>query len=218
MKQIEKSMIRFSGSNLGSPNAANLPEDIPKIGCVIMASGLSKRFGRNKLMAMYQGKSFIERALDLTEGLFEKRVVLTRSAEIIDTCKSHGVEVILHELEGRNDAVALGISEMQGMDACVFCPCDQPLLKRSSVETLTGAFAGSRENSIIRLSHENLDGTPVLFSKEYFEELFDLPEKKGGGYLAAKYPENVIRVQVTDPTELWDIDTEEDYKKLIAEY
>jgi molybdenum cofactor cytidylyltransferase len=169
-------------------------------------------------MAMYQGKSFIERALDLTEGLFEKRVVLTRSAEIVDTCKSYGVEVILHELEGRNEAVALGISEMQGMDACVFCPCDQPLLKRSSVEILTGAFAGSRENSIIRLSHENLDGTPVLFSKEYFEELCDLPEKKGGGYLAAKYPENVIRVQVTDPTELWDIDTEEDYKKLIAEY
>ena len=169
-------------------------------------------------MAMYQGKSFIERALDLTEGLFYKRIVLTRSAEIIDTCKGHGVEVILHELEGRNDAVALGISEMQGMDACVFCPCDQPLLKRSSVETLTGAFAGSRENSIIRLSYENLDGTPVLFSKEYFEELCDLPEKKGGGYLAAKYPENVIRVQVTDPTELWDIDTEEDYKKLIAEY
>ena len=218
MKQTEKVMIRFSGSNPGSPNAANLPEDTPKIGCVIMASGLSKRFGRNKLMAMYQGKSFIERALDLTEGLFHKRIVLTRSAEIIDTCRSHGVEVILHELEGRNEAVALGIRELQEMDACVFCPCDQPLLKRSSVEAMVDSFVKNEEVGIIRLCYENHDSTPVLFSKEYFEELCNLPEKKGGGYLAAKYPENVIRVQVTDPTELWDIDTEEDYKKLIEEY
>ena len=43
----------------------------PQIGCVIMASGLGKRFGGNKLMADFHGKPMIQRSLNATEGLFD---------------------------------------------------------------------------------------------------------------------------------------------------
>lgn len=188
-----------------------------KTGCIIMASGLSKRFGSNKLTAVFQGKTFIERALAVTDDIFDKRIVLTRSPEILPVCEAHGVKVILHELPGRNDAVALGIGEMGDMDGCVFCPCDQPLLKRESIIAMLEAFR-KKGRGIIRLCSGEKDGTPVLFSGEYFDELAELPEKKGGGYLASIYPESVIRVQVSDAGELWDIDTPEDYEKLISEY
>lgn len=40
------------------------------LGCVIMASGLGKRFGGNKLMADFDGQPLICRALTVTDGLF----------------------------------------------------------------------------------------------------------------------------------------------------
>ena len=42
----------------------------PHLGCVIMASGLGKRFGGNKLMADFDGQPLICRALTVTDGLF----------------------------------------------------------------------------------------------------------------------------------------------------
>ena len=51
-----------------------------EIGCVIMASGLAKRFGSNKLLAEFDGKPLLCRAFAVTEGLH--RVVVTRSTEM----------------------------------------------------------------------------------------------------------------------------------------
>ena len=42
----------------------------PHLGCVIMASGLGKRFGGNKLMADFDGQPLICRALTVTDGPF----------------------------------------------------------------------------------------------------------------------------------------------------
>ena len=55
----------------------------------------------------------------------------------------------------------------------------------------------------------------MLFDKAYFEELSQLPPKKGGSYLIKKYPDDVEVVQVVDAWELFDIDTREDYAKAL---
>ena len=67
------------------------------MGCVIMASGLSRRFGGNKLLADFHGEPMIMRILHATEGLFDRRVVVTRHQEIVRLCAEHGVEVLLHD-------------------------------------------------------------------------------------------------------------------------
>ena len=68
----------------------------PTTGCVIMASGLGKRFGGNKLMADFHGKPMIQRALDATTGLFTRRVVVTRHESVAELCRQQRVEVVLH--------------------------------------------------------------------------------------------------------------------------
>ena len=45
-----------------------------------MASGMSKRFGSNKLLADFHGEPMIMRILRATDGLFTRRVVVTRHA------------------------------------------------------------------------------------------------------------------------------------------
>lgn len=187
----------------------------PKTGCVIMASGKSVRFGRDKLLEEFQGKTLIQRTLDLTgQGLFAKRVVVTRNEEVKRLCEEQHVDVIFHSLPGRNDTVRLGIEFMEGMDGCLFCPCDQPLLCKESIKRLLDAFACDK-SKIFRLAYRENRGAPILFGKELFEELAALPPGCGGSRLVKKYQDRVEPVPALDETELFDIDTQEDYEWLM---
>ena len=185
-----------------------------KIGCIIMASGEGKRFGSNKLLVDFCGKSLIQRILDTTEALFEKRVVVTRSEEVRDICTRQNINVILHKLPYRNDTIRLGMGALEEMEACVFCSSDQPLLRKESLKKLRKSFM-VHKSGIHRLFFEEQEGMPILFGKEYFEELKNLPEKAGGGYLIKKYPQQVVRVSVADEAELLDVDTPEELEKLL---
>ena len=187
------------------------------VGCVIMASGISKRFGENKLLIDFQGETLIERVLNLTEGdPFARRIVITRTKAVESLCKERGCEVILHEFPGRSDAVRLGMEQMMDMDGCLFCPCDQPFLQRKSLNRMVGKFIYG-EKKIFQLGYEEVKGAPVLFSKEYFEELCQLPERSGGSYVIKKHPEEVDVIEAESAMELWDMDTKEDYDKMILE-
>ncbi|WP_458408237.1 NTP transferase domain-containing protein [Anaerotignum sp.] len=184
-----------------------------KVGCVIMASGMSVRFGDNKLFAEIGGKSFLQRILELTEGIFTKRVVVTRSKDAAEYCRNQKVDVILHELPYRSDTVRLGTEYMEDMDGIVFCPCDQPMLGRESLLKLRNAFSFEGKK-LLRLVFAEKAGMPALFGKEYFAELKNLPEGKGGSYLLKKYKAEIEKIQVADKLELFDIDTKEDLEEL----
>ena len=150
-------------------------EHFPRTGCVIMASGLGKRFGGNKLMADFHGKPMFLRAVEATEGLFDARVVVTRHGDV---------------------------------DCCMFVPGDQPLLRRCTVEIMLENWR-TFQKLIFRPSFEDIPGSPVLFPRWAFPELLTLPEGKGGGYVAQKYPDSVHTIQVSTAFELADADTPE---------
>lgn len=185
-----------------------------KVGCVIMASGLGKRYGSNKLLEQFRGKTLIQHVLDLTgDHLFEKRVVVTRSPEVAKICEGQGVEVILHGLPFRNDTIRLGIEAMGDMEGCLFCPCDQPLLRRESLERMVYCYLYKRISgcqNIMRLGYLGKEGAPVLFPREYFSELAALPEHCGGSVLLKNHASNVYVMQADCEWELFDIDTKED--------
>ena len=194
-------------------NRALYRQFFPKTGCVIMASGLGKRFGGNKLMADFHGKPMIQRALDATEGLFTRRVVVTRHESVAELCREQHVEVVLHDLPSRNDTVRLGLEALGDPDCCLFLPGDQPLLRRESVALLLQNWKES-PNCILRLAYEDTDGSPVLFPSWAFPELKSLPEGKGGGYVIKNHPHDVLRVFTANPFELADADTPESLELL----
>lgn len=206
------------------------------VGCVIMASGLSRRFGTNKLLADFCGQPMLCRAFDATAtpGI-AARIVVTRSEEVQALCRAQGVPVLLHSLPGRNDTVRLGLSalleQLPELSGCMFLPGDQPLLRRETVEAMTERFCHEQtspaewqketEREIFRLAHRFINdpnplvGSPVLFSKRYFSELRTLPEGKGGSVLLRKYPERVHNIFIGDRNELLDADTPEALAELL---
>ena len=61
----------------------DLDDPAPALGCVVMASGLGRRFGGNKLMADFCGAPLIANALALAAlPLLACRIVVTRSEEV----------------------------------------------------------------------------------------------------------------------------------------
>lgn len=180
----------------------------PKIGCVIMASGLGKRFGSNKLMADFQGEPMIQRALEATAGLFSQCVVVTRHEDVAALCREQNVDVVLHDLPYRSDTVRLGLEALGDLDACMFLPGDQPLLRRETVANLLQNWQ-QHPDCIIRPIHEDTEGSPVLFPSWAFPELKNLPEGRGGGVVIKNHPQEIFRVSVSNPFELADADTPE---------
>ena len=200
------------------------------VGCVIMASGLARRFGSNKLLADFGGRPLLCRALEVTATpALAARVVVTRSAEVKALCDAQAVPCLLHSLPGRNDTVRLGLEALleqcPGLAGCIFLPGDQPLLQRETLEALITAFAQTQketERAIFRLgaraAHgpDTLVGSPVLFGSSFFSELLTLPENKGGNVLLKKYPAQVRTVYIADSAELLDADTPEVLQQLEA--
>ena len=188
-------------------NQALYRQHFPKLGCVIMASGLGKRFGGNKLMADFLGKPMIQRALDATEGLFSHRVVVTRHESVAALCREQNVDVVLHDLPHRSDTVRLGLNALGDLDCCMFLPGDQPLLRRETVAMLLETWKENPDR-IIRPAYEDNEGSPVLFPAWAFPELCSLPEGKGGGVVIQNHLHDVCRVSIANPFELADADTQ----------
>lgn len=193
----------------------DLDRPFAPLGCVIMASGQGRRFGGNKLMADFGGRPMLARMLDATAGVFPQRVVVTRSAETAAFCRACGVPVLRHNLPLRSDTVRLGLEAAgAAMAGCMFCPGDQPLLTPESVQTLA-LCAAHGPNQIWQLAWGGRGGAPVLFPRQAFQQLRQLPKGRGGSAILQKNPGQVRLVPAREQCELWDVDSHEDLQKLL---
>ena len=200
-------------------------KELLPVGCVIMASGASRRFGSNKLLADFCGEPMLCRAFAATDTpRLSARIVVTRSDEVAQLCRSRNVPVLLHDLPGRNDTVRLGLSALLEQVPELLC--------RETVEAMAGISGWDQrtrlerqketEREIFRLGFRvrndpsPLTGSPVLFEKGLFQELLTLPQGMGGSVLLRKYPTHVHTVYIADRNELADADTPEALAQLEA--
>ncbi len=191
----------------------DLDDPFGSCGCVIMASGLSRRYGENKLMASFHGRPLLHGVLDATEGIFTKRVVVTRHQEVAALCRERGIDALLHDRPYRSDTIRLGLAAVGSVAGCMFCPGDQPLLKQETPASL--CLAGSQEpDAIWRPACGQTAGAPVLFPSRTFQELNALSQNQGGGQVIKKYPECLRYISIRDRYELMDVDCPADLQAL----
>ena len=186
------------------------------MGCIIMASGHSARFGSNKLLQDFQGQPLIQYILTATQDIFAQRVVVTRYEKIARLCQEQHIPYLLHDKPYLNDTVRLGMAycAAPSLLGYAFCTSDQPFLRWQSVTKLCASFVKT-PYAIQRLAYGQSPGNPMIFPADLAPELTSLPQDKGGGILAKKYPERVRLVQVQDKYELFDIDTVRDLRQCL---
>ena len=188
-----------------------------KIACIILASGVGRRFGANKLLTSIDGAPMLQHILDISQGLFPKRIVVTRHKEVAEICAQQQILCLLHDKPYLSDTVRLGTSYIQQQlpqtEGLLFAVADQPLLQQASLIRLAESFL-AQPQKIHRPYYEETPGNPIIFPAKFANERRQLPQDKGGSVLTKKYPELVVKVPVQDINELLDIDTQQDKAKL----
>lgn len=232
-----------SGMNIRQNKESSPKKNGLHIALVLMASGYGKRYGRNKLLAEFSGKSLFAHALEQAAGSGADSIcVVTRYPEIRDyvdrwkksMCRdfSTGKEFLenirffsaqtpvnlriiwnFHPERGISESLRLGLAAQPEADGCCFVVCDQPLLSVKTLRRMMDAFR-KHPDSICVCSDGQRRGNPVLFPGDLFGELMQLTGDSGGRQILKKYPGRIREIMVEKSEELYDIDSVKDLEFL----
>lgn len=180
-----------------------------RIGCVVLASGKSVRFGGNKLLADLYGKPLICHTLSaLDRTLFEKITVVVSDRTVEKAALDAGFDTCFYEGGPVSESIRRGLSSLPDTDGCLFVNGDQPLISAESIRNMTAAFRDEPTGGY-RLACGDEQGSPVLFPKKWYPDLMALTGEKGGMSAVRAKGECFFSVQAENSRELLDADTPE---------
>jgi molybdenum cofactor cytidylyltransferase len=192
---------------------------------VVPAAGQSRRMGRPKLLLPYRGTTILG---SLMASLKSPRiaaccvVIRADDAELQAEAEKHGawviqpavdppemrtsVEIALHEIEQRYQPA--------DSDAWLLIPADHPLLSPALLEELIAAWDQTAAEILVP-SHNGRRGHPTLFRWSMVSEIRGIPADQGLNWLLRRQPTRVVEWPCDHPEVTFDLDTPEDYARLL---
>ncbi|MBC2855181.1 putative selenium-dependent hydroxylase accessory protein YqeC [Cetobacterium sp. 2A] len=185
-----------------------------RIAAVILASGFSKRMGKNKSKILYKKETLLENILNKVQNIdFKYSLVVVRNENIenLNQNKYKNFNFILNNTpeKGQSQSVVLGVEYLKeaNVDGYMFFPCDQPFLKKESILKLIYYFM--KRDKITMPSIKNKFFSPVIFPKRYSEQLLSLTGDRGGKSIIMSEKKK-IKVKFNEFLEFHDIDSVKD--------
>lgn len=191
----------------------------------MLAAGLSRRFGGNKLLACFMDKPLVQRTVEsaLCSRLSPVVVVLGHEHESVRTALSDLAAdsrlVFIHNeqyAEGQSSSVIAGLAAIETcVDAAMFLPADQPLLDCTIIDRLIAAFEGGGHD----ICHPVVAGRrrgPAIFGARHFAALRRLQGDAGGRAIIDADPHAATAVSFADETPFCDVDSPGDLAALLA--
>jgi molybdenum cofactor cytidylyltransferase len=187
------------------------------IAAVVLAAGLARRMGRQKLLLHLQGKPVVRWAVERLSGHVEDVVVVTGTddAAMREALADLTVRFVVNPRpqDGQGSSIAIGAAGLKPWTrAAMVALGDQPRVPDAVPRTLIEAFNRSGK-AIVTPVYRGVQGTPVLFSADVFAELRALTGDAGARAVVTARPERVEAVAF-DFAMPPDVDTPEDYAKL----
>jgi len=186
-----------------------------QIGMVLLAAGSSKRYQGIKLLDIIDGKQMYLHILERAGQLkISPKIIVTQYDEIREKAKEYGFTVVMNEEPeiGISHSIQLGllkaIEEDPNLEGILYSVCDQPYLKKTTIEHLIAAFDAS-DKEMASVSYQGVLGNPCIIGKKYFGELLALEGDVGGKKIISRFPKDVESVPIEDEKELVDIDRKE---------
>ena len=195
-----------------------MPGEIQIIGCIIMASGLSERYGRNKLLELLDGREIILHTADSLTAAGFRPLAVTRSEAVRDILGREGIRCVLHDGPLKSDTIHAGLENLEpDRTGYLFIPGDQPLVRPASLRRIAGQFRACPERAV-RLGYEHTAGSPVLFPAFCRDKLLAYTGDRGGVEVLKTEQIPCDVVQAENGWELWDVDTPESMEKVARAY
>ena len=193
------------------------------ISAIVLAAGMSTRMGKSKAVLTMGDKTFLRHVIDSTKlsGVEDIVVVLGRGmAEIRRGVALDDVKVVENrEYErGMSTSIHAGLLAVRAeSEAILVALADQPLVKPSTIQLLLDEYRRLKPGIVIPV-FQGFRGNPVLVHKRFFPELMQIHGDIGCRAIFGRHPDDIHRVEVSDPGVLVDIDTPEDLEKALELY
>lgn len=194
---------------------------------IVLAGGRSSRMGSPKALLDFRGEPFVLRILEAFEALdLKTRVVVVgpgvEAQEIRSSLSRHECLVVENpDVDGGPIAsLRAGLKAIQSVapTGAVVWPVDLPHVRVDTVERLLDVF---RRNSPFAAVPRfgNRRGHPVIWSSAAFAELegSEAARRDGARVVLRAHEADIKEVPVDDPAVIDDLNTPEDYERLVRE-
>jgi probable selenium-dependent hydroxylase accessory protein YqeC len=190
---------------------------------IVLAAGLSRRFGRNKLIEVFRGKPLLRWVV---EAALQSRLT---SVNVVLGFEQEKVRAALGGLtadprltltfnpsyrEGQSASVLAGMAALpHGCDGAMFLVGDQPLVDHKVIDRMIAAFAQSNGGICCPVFGDRR-GNPVVFGARYFPELRQLTGDGGGRAIIDRHRDDCVPVDFPNDLALCDVDQPGDISAL----
>ena len=187
---------------------------------LILCGGRSSRIGVFKPLLSLGQETIIERIIGLfrNAGIAEILVVLGHDAELLKpVLERHGVRYVINDGydEGMFSSVKAGVNNIDRQRRAFFLlPADIPLVRPETLHSLMRSFE-EKCADVCRPCYRGKRGHPPLISSALILPIMDFKGHGGLRMFLSRYKERTIDVDCDDPGILMDIDTPEDYEKVL---
>lgn len=194
-----------------------MPSDVYAL---VLAAGLSRRYGRSKLLEEFSGTPLLRHALTAAQAACPGRVVLVTghgSEDMASAASGLADEMVLNEAyrTGIGSSIAKGVSHLfDRATAVIIILADQPLVTAAHIGQIIEKWDG-HPDAIVATRFSELDGPPVLFGRNHFDQLAELTGDAGAKQVLRTHP-NAVRTVRFEPAAI-DIDTPDDLKALLSQ-
>lgn len=203
--------------------ADNREEDLksPSVAAVILAAGYSYRMKRFKPLLPLGSVRVIEKAVYAFQeaGIQDIRVVVGhRANELLPVLDGLKVQSVINKnySEGMFSSVKEGVKSLsQDIDGFFLLPVDNPIIQQDTLSKLCQTFSTSRFGIVYPAFHGKR-GHPPLISCRYINEILDWSGNGGLKNLLEFYEGDAINVELEDQGVLMDMDTPDDYRKMLT--
>jgi molybdenum cofactor cytidylyltransferase len=189
-----------------------------RVAGIILAAGEARRFGQPKALLEWRGEPFLRHVINAALGAGLSPVVVVTGAyasQIHQACAGLNVKWVYNPdwIKGQSTSLQAGLRAIGAeAGAAIFLLADQPQVSAGLIAVLFEAHAADLPAVVAPL----VDGqraNPTLFDRRTFPELMALHGDVGGRALFSKY--SITWVPWHDSNLLLDVDTPEDYQKLL---
>jgi CTP:molybdopterin cytidylyltransferase MocA/xanthine/CO dehydrogenase XdhC/CoxF family maturation factor len=191
------------------------PKAAPRVGGVILAAGLSRRMGYNKLVATVSGKPLLRHAVEAAlASRLDPVIVVTGH----DAPASQGALAGLNVEFVHNPDFAKGLSTSlrQGVkalpsdcDGAMILLGDMPQITPALIDRTIAAFDPKVGRSICVVTGQGTRGHPVLWGRQFFSEIETLDGDAGARSLLDRHPGLACEIEAGSTAPLTDVDTPE---------
>jgi len=198
------------------------------IPAIVLAAGKSSRMGRTKalLPAGPSGETFLNRVVRvLREGGADAIVVVIGGdaaavrASLPRDEASLAVVENPHFEDGQLSSLHVGLAAVEqrydDIEAAMMTLVDLPLISPSTVRAVFDTFRAHPQAPLVRPRRDDRYGHPVIFNRSIFGELRRADPSKGAKPVVHAHAAEEVNVDVDDPGAFADIDTPEDYDRII---